>query len=427
MSNAKITIWDTTLGYVSWDEVNRTSIFEPDEEYLDSPFNIAPLIHPDKSEMLYGDDFSEKFLGMIPTFNDSLPDSFGNVVFKEWLEQHDMDQSKMNPIERLLYIHKRGVGALEYHEGKDIPNIIHNLNLLDLAQVSDKIIKRKYEQKDYLHNPDALANILAIGSSVGGAQAKILVAITKEQHKENEKILAGDIIHPIPVDYYIVKLEHDPHNIWSREKNYIEFTYNQIARDIGINVAESRLIHEGGRAHFASKRFDRAGNEKVHQQTVNALTGFFGRNTQFSYENMFKIIEYLRLPNAQKDQLFMQMVFNVMASNRDDHTKNFSFLMDKKGQWSLSPAYDLTFPFDPYQSFAVPHQISINGKVKEIQREDLVATAKKVGILRYNELINRVAEHLTEFNSRIKEFDLNKKTVQLVTDDIQRNLKRCSY
>ena len=206
MSSAKISIWDTTVGYITWDNRNNTAIFESEQEYLDSPFNIAPLIHPNKEELIFGNNHHEKFLGMIPTFNDSLPDSFGNIVFKEWLEQIDMDQAKMNPIERLLYVGKRGVGALEYQEEKNLPTINHNLDLSELAQISDKIIKRKYAQEDFLHNPDALRNILTIGSPVGGAQAKILLAITKEQKKENEKILAGDILHPIPVDYYIVKL-----------------------------------------------------------------------------------------------------------------------------------------------------------------------------------------------------------------------------
>lgn len=424
MSSAKISIWDTTVGYITWDDRNNTAIFESEKEYLDSPMNIAPLIHPNKEELIFGNNHHEKFLGMVPTFNDSLPDSFGNIVFKEWLEQIDLDQAKMNPIERLLYVGKRGIGALEYQQEKNLPYINHNLDLSELAQISDKIIKRKYAQEDFLHNPDALRNILTIGSSVGGAQAKILLAITKEQNKENEKILAGDIVHPIPVDYYIVKLEHDPQNIWNREKNYVEFVYNQIARDIGIHVADSRLIQEGGRAHFASKRFDRVNNKKVHQQTVNALTGFFGKNTEFSYEHIFKIMEYLRLPSAQKEQLFMQMVFNVVASNRDDHTKNFSFLMDQNGTWSLSPAYDLTFPFDPYQSFVIPHKISINKKVKGIDREDLVITAKKAGILHYNEMIDKVVDHVSNFGQRIKEYAVSQKTVQLITSDIDKNIKR---
>ena len=120
----------------------------------------------------------------------------------------------------------------------------------------------------------------------------------------------------------------------------------------------------------------------------------------------------------------MQMVFNVVASNRDDHTKNFSFLMDEKGQWSFSPAYDLTFPFDPYQSFGIPHKISINNKVKGINREDLVVTAKKVGILNYNEIIDNIVDCVSTFSKRIKEYDLNQKTVQLVMADIEKNINR---
>ncbi|GAB5472400.1 MAG: type II toxin-antitoxin system HipA family toxin [Maribacter sp.] len=419
MSTAKITIWDKTVGYLYWDNRNNTVLFEADEEYIQSYFNIAPIINNQKGESLSGNDFHEKFLGLIPTFNDSLPDSFGNIVFKEWLEQMDMDQSEMNPVERLRYIGKRGIGALVYHKGHDIPNIIHNIDLEELSQISDKIIKRKYEQKDYLHNPEALRNILTIGSSIGGAQAKILVAITKNEH-----LLAGDIIHQQPVDYYIVKLEHDPQDIWNKEKNYVEFVYNQIAKEIGINVAESRLIEEGGRAHFASKRFDRVNNQRIHKQTVNALTGFYGRNNEFSYTNIFEIIEYLQLPYSNSEQLFMQMVFNVAVSNRDDHTKNFSFLMDRKGVWSLSPAYDLTFPFDPYQSFVIPHKISINQKTKDINRKDIEAVANKVGIRNYNQIIDNVIEQVSTFEHRIKQYGLNEKTIQLIVKDLEKNRLR---
>ena len=416
MSTAKITIWDKTIGYLYWDKPNHTALFEADEEYIKAPFNIAPIIHSDKEENLGGNDFHDKFLGLIPTFNDSLPDSFGNIVFKEWLEQIDVDQSEMNPVERLRYVGSRGIGALEYHKGKDIQHTAGVIDLEQLATISDKIIKRKYNQKDYLHNPEALRNILTIGSSVGGAQAKILVAMTPD-----EQLLAGDIIHDQPVDYYIVKLEHDPKDIWYREKNYVEFVYNQIASDIGIPVAESKLITEGGRAHFASKRFDRVNNQRIHTQTVNALTGFFGKNNEFSYENIFEIIEFLNLSYDNSEQLFKQMTFNILASNRDDHTKNFSFLMNQTGEWSLAPAYDLTFPFDPYQRFIIPHKISINKKTNDINRKDIEAVAIKAGIMNYNQIIDHAIEVVSSFENRIKQYQLNDKTVQLILKDLEKN------
>jgi serine/threonine-protein kinase HipA len=421
MSSAKITIWDKVVGYLVWDAPNQTAIFESDEEYVNSSINLSPLLHENKLQLLNGFDFHKKFNGLPSCFNDSLPDSFGNIVFKEWLEQNKIDQSNLNPVERLLYVGNRGVGALEYQKGYDIPNIIHSIDLNELAGISDDIIKRKYNQKDYLHNPEALKNILVIGSSFGGAQAKILVAIN-----DKNELLAGDIIHKNEVEYFIIKLEHDQSNIWHKEKNFVEFEFNQIARESGLIVADSKLISIDQSTHFASKRFDRLKNEKVHTQTVNALTGFYGRNTEFSYEEIFRIIAYLDLPYVNFEQLFTQMVFNVAVSNRDDHTKNFSFMMNKSGQWSLTPAYDLTYPFDPYQNFNTPHQISINGKNLGIDRKDLESVAKRVGIRNYNQIINRVIDSVATFGNKIQQYGLNKNTTQLIVNDLESNRKRIS-
>ena len=419
MSSAKVTIWDKTVGYLVWDEASNTSIFEAENEYITANFNISPLLHPNKKELLHGDDFSKKFHGLIPVFNDSLPDSFGNIVFKEWLIQNKIDQSSMNPVERLLYVGQRGVGALEYFKGHEIPNIMHTIDLNELAEISDAILTRKYNQLDFLHNPEALTNILVIGSSFGGAQAKVLLAL----NSKNE-LLAGDIVHSDNVDYYIVKLEHDTKSIWNKEKNFIEFEYNQMAKEAGLHVASSKLLLMDGKTHFASKRFDRNNNERIHSQTVNALTGFYGRNTEFSYEDIFRIISYLDLPYSNSEQLFTQMVFNVAASNRDDHTKNFSFLMDKLGQWQLSPAYDITFPFDPYQTFYTPHQISINTKNRDIERKDLETVAKTVGIRNSKQIIDRVVDSLQTFENRIKQYNLNSKTIKLIFNELEQNRKR---
>lgn len=425
MSSAKVIIWNTTVGFLTWDEQSSATVFEPDPEYLKAPFNLSPLLHPNKEEFLYGFDFHARFEGMIPLFNDSLPDSFGNIVFKEWAEQQNLNRGKINPVERLLYTGNGGIGALEYHVSKDMQAARGELNPEELAVISDKIIKGEYHQTDYLLNPQALQNILSIGSSVGGAQAKVLLALPREEHGGEQKFLAGDRLYQEPTDYFVVKLEHDRENAWSREKNRAEFVYNQMARNAGINVAESRLIFHADRAHFASKRFDRLNNQKIHKQTVNALTGFFGRNNEFGYEDIFRIMEFFKLPYDHKEQLFLQMTFNVLASNRDDHTKNFSFLMNREGQWSLSPAYDLTYPLDPYQSFDVPHKISINQKVNGIQKSDLQAVARKVGITRYNELIERVATSVQDFSGLAAQHNISTKTIRLIDKEIERNLSVC--
>ncbi|TVR42499.1 MAG: type II toxin-antitoxin system HipA family toxin [Cryomorphaceae bacterium] len=425
MSSAKVTIWNTTVGYLTWDESNNAAVFEPDPDYLKANFNLSPVLHANKEEFLYGFDFHTRFEGMIPLFNDSLPDSFGNIVFKEWAEHQNLNTRKINPVERLLYTGHGGIGALEYHVSKKIHSAESELNPEELALISDQIIKGEYHHADYLLNPKALQNILSIGSSVGGAQAKVLLAIVGEENSGEQKFLAGDQGYTGPADYFIVKLEHDRQNLWSREKNRVEFVYNQMARNAGINVAESRLIFHADRVHFASKRFDRVNNQKLHKQTVNALTGFFGRNNEFGYEDIFRIMAFLKLPYPQQEQLFLQMTFNVLASNRDDHTKNFSFLMNPGGQWSLSPAYDLTYPLDPYQSFDIPHKISINQKVNSIQKSDLQAVARKVGIKRHNELIERVATSVQEFTNLAAQQDISRKTIHLIGKEIARNLSVC--
>lgn len=421
MSSAKLKIWDQTIGYLFWDERNQSTLFEIDESYLEQSFNLAPILHPDKTQSLNGNDYPKQFKGMIPSFNDSLPDSFGNIVFKEWLEQMNLDQSKMNPVEQLLYVGKRGIGALEYEVGKEIPNAMQSLDLNELADISNKILERKYAQEDFIEDPQSLKNILSIGSSVGGAQAKILMAEAKDGH-----LMAGDILHPVPMDYYIVKLSHDPQNTWYREKNYVEFVYNEIARAIGIHVADSKLIQDEDRAHFASKRFDRVANQKLHLQTVNALTGFWGRSTAFGYKDIFKVIEYLKLPYPNTEQLYKQMLFNVLLSNKDDHTKNFSFIMDHQAKWSLSPAYDLTFPRDPYVSFQSLHQIHINGKTKDIDRADIIAVAKLAGIRNFNQLIDQAIEGAASFRKRMKAYPVSSKTIGLIEKAINQSIARMS-
>ena len=421
MTALKVTLWDMVIGYLAWDEKNNTSIFESSNEYLGSPLNIAPFIHPNKKDKLIGADFHEKFNGLIPCFSDSLPDYFGDIVFKEWLEQLQLDQSSMNPVERLLYVGTTGIGGLEYHDAKVIPSTGKPLNLEYLAILSDKIIKGNYGKEDFLKDSGTLQHLLSIGSSVGGAQAKIMLAL----HNDADQMewLPGNVLHKNnSVEYYIVKLDHDPHHIWQREKHLVEFVYHQMAKEIGIHTADTRLIQDGERTHFASKRFDRIGQKKLHQQTASALLGFFGKSAEIGYEDIFKLMEFLGLSHMEKEQLFTQMVFNVVYSNRDDHTKNFSFLMDETGTWSLSPAYDLTFPFDPYRNFRMPHKISINKKLKEISKKDIQSVARKVGITNDHRILNRVIESSRSVSKRLAESGVSDKTVDLMVKDIQRNL-----
>ncbi|NQX92191.1 MAG: type II toxin-antitoxin system HipA family toxin, partial [Flavobacteriales bacterium] len=379
--------------------------------------NIAPYIHQRKKSILLGNSFHTAFNGLIPTFNDGLPDAFGNTIFKKWLDQNNINQSEMNPVERLLYIGKRGVGALEYQQGEDVANVVQQVDINELSQIADLILKGKYDQSAFAHHPDALEKILTIGSSVGGAQAKILAAMDS-----HGGIYPGDVMYKDPMKYLIIKLEHDPLNPWSQEKNYVEFVYYQMAQECGFPVANFELVRQGNQVHFASERFDRRDGDKVHQQTVCALAGFFGKNHEFGYADIFRIMEFLKLPMIDKENLFKQMVFNVASANRDDHTKNFSFLMSKAGEWRLSPAYDLTYPFDPYQSFYSPHKIMINQKTKEIQREDLLAVANLIRLKGAEEIIDQVITVVETFGQRMKNMPVRQETVNRISEDQMRSM-----
>lgn len=417
MSAAKVKIWDCTVGFISWDERKQSMVFELDKNYLNAPFNLSPVIDDSKNPFQYGHDYHQGFQGVIPVLNDSLPDSFGDKVFIEWLNSTQINKAELNPVERLLYVGKRGMGAIEYELEKQVPSLNSKISINDLASVSNQILQGKLDANT-IEAGHALRNILSYGSSaVGGAQAKVLLA-----ERENGQFFPGDVIHPNVENYYVVKLTTTLENPWLREKNRVEFCYNQMAKSTGINVAASKLISEGDYHHFASKRFDRINGEKIHVQTANALTGFFDKKTPFSYETLFRIIDGLGMPYQDREQLYKQMVFNVVGGNRDDHTKNFSFTMNKQGVWRLSEAYDITFPYNPYESYFSVHQITINGKRNKINVEDLLSVAKLVGVNKAKSIIQETITVFQNFPQKALDNGISLETTKRIFEDIKNNI-----
>jgi serine/threonine-protein kinase HipA len=324
-----------------------------------------------------------------------------------------MSRDLLNPVERLLYSGNRGLGALEYEIKKDLPEIGNQLDLNRLSTTADQIIKKEYPAGSDIAS---LNSLLVLASTAGGAQAKVLVSIAAD-----DRCFANGENVSERTDSYLLKLDHDTEHSWSNQKNKVEYVYNQMARDAGINVAESRLISEDRRTHFASKRFDIEDGQKLHSQTVNALTGFFGRNNEYAYIDIFRILAHFELPYSTFEEFYRRMVFNVVASNRDDHTRNTSFIMSQSGVWSLAPAYDLTFPYDPYQNLVIPHQMAINGKTKEINRQDLAQVGRLAGIMNYNKIIDQILDVVSSFDSRARKFELDSETVKLILKDLELN------
>lgn len=421
MSSIKVKLWDSTIGYVFWDAINNRSIVELDTEYQKSKLNFSPLLVNKKIKIHTSSIYEPIFQGLIPAIADSLPDFFGNRVFQTWLEQNELLESDLNPIERLMYTGKRGVGALEYEPGKDIIHSINSIDYREIVEISEKIISNKYAHSDFIENQQALQNILTIGSSVGGAQAKILVAI----HPETGEVKAGDIIHEDKLfEYFIVKLGHRSDTIWSNEKTSVEYVYYLMAKAAGLSIFESKLIQNQDNIHFLTKRFERINGEKIHFQTLLAITGYPEKSRAFSYEQCFAVLEQLGLKHIEKEMLFRQMIFNVLACNMDDHMKNIGFLMSRKGEWSLAPSYDLTYPFDPYLPSLKFHKMKINGKSKEIILDDILIIGKKVGIRNIKGIVNEIIESVSKFEELALNYQISRSTINVISRDINNSIER---
>lgn len=420
MSNVRVRIWNRTVGYLTWDSRSNTAVFELDDDYRNAPFNLSPLLIDKGQRLHFGGTYDGPFVGLPPLISDSLPDRFGNRVFQEWLTQNNYQLNDLNSVDRLMYVSNRGTGALEYEPGKDVMGSVSEVDFNELAEVSKKIIENKYEYADFVANQQALQHILTIGSSVGGAQAKVLVAI----HRETGELRAGDVLHSDPAfDYFIVKLSYSSDTPWGTEKTSVEFVYHQMAKEVGLRMMPCELLEVDGSVHFKTMRFDRVEGQKLHTQTLAALTGYSNRNIPFSYENVFRVMERLQVSHRDKEQLFKQMVFNVASCNMDDHMKNLSFIMGPNGDWKLSPAYDLTYPFDPYLPSMMFHKMSINGKTKDINREDVLAVGRLVGIRNAKGVVDGIREAVSTFQTKASELSVSKRTRESIQAEIEKRIR----
>jgi len=420
VSNVRVKIWDETVGYLSWDSQNNTAVFELDRAYQDAEYNISPLLLDKQQRLHFGGAYDGPFQGLPPIIADSLPDRFGNRVFQEWLIQNNYHLNDLNSVDRLMYVASRGMGALEYEPGKDVIGSISKFDFNELAAVSKKIIENKYEYSDFVKNQEALQHILNIGSSVGGAQAKVLVAI----HKQTNELRAGDVLHQgSEYDYYIVKLAYDSDTPWGAEKTSVEYVYHRMASECGIKMMPCELLVINDSVHFKTKRFDRVGGQKLHTQTLAALTGYTNRNVPFSYEQIFRLMEQLQVSHRDKEQLFKHMVFNVASCNMDDHMKNFGFIMERNGQWCLSPAYDLTYPFDPYLPSMMFHKMSINGKTKDVTREDVFAVGRLVGIRNSKGIVGEICDAVGSFDEKAKDFKISNRTASTIQLQLEKRIQ----
>lgn len=424
----KVNLWGTAVGYLKQNEFGIVS-FQYDDEFLESGIEISPIYIPLSTATYSFPTLSrETFAGLPGTFADSLPDRFGNAVLTSYLSREGKNIDSLSVLDRLCYTGVRGMGALEYEPAKDIKGLSNDINVDALAELAAEVLS----QKENLHieeNDEMMSQLYQAGSSVGGARAKALIA----WNKETGVIRSGQVNAGKGFEYWLLKFDGIDNNkdkdAVPDEAEYtkVEYAYYLAAKEAGINMSECQLYKEKGKSHFITKRFDRIGQDgqKLHMQTLGAIAHLdFNQPKTSSYEEAINVMRELNLPSGDVIQFYRRMVFNDVFMNYDDHVKNISFLMDKNGQWKLSPAYDVTFSYNPHSTWVSSHQMLINSKKDNITKNDLLAVAKFANISKSVALdcIDKVICAASRWNDFAEQAELSKNK----TDRIKKLLK-CKY
>lgn len=423
---AKITLWGKEVGVVSWNAEKEYAVFEFIDSFIKEDIDIAPLWMP-MEDLLRGERIfsfpalqGKTFKGLPGLIADSLPDDYGNTVIDEWFSSIGLSVP-INPIDRLCYIGRRGMGALEYEptRGNASLNESSLIEIAALTKLADNVLNQRIEfQEDLRKNRDTLIDILKVGTSAGGAKPKAIIAF----NEATREVRSGQVQAPAGFSYWLLKfdgveggkIKDNPIGI-----GRIEYAYHKMAVDCGINMTECRLWHEGDKAHFMTKRFDRMDTgEKLHTQTLCGIA-HFDRDKRYSYEQLFQVMRRLYLPYPDMEEIYRRMVFNVVARNHDDHTKNHSFMMTEDGKWSLAPAYDLCYAYSPSGKWTNQHQLSLNGKRDNITRNDLLAVGKKMSINNCENIIDQVVDVLADWEVYAKEADVKKEYAEQIKDALR--------
>jgi serine/threonine-protein kinase HipA len=406
ITTAYINIWNKRVGAIAWDDSNGLASFEYETSFLANNWDLAPLKMPilgaDKKVFSFPElRGTSTFKGLPGLLADVLPDKYGNSLINAWLASNGRPADSMNPVELLCFIGKRGMGALEFEpvlpKANNGPTKIELNSLIHIAQ-EILLGKQNFNANLYSDEAKALSDILKIGTSAGGARAKAVIAF----NPETNEIRSGQADAPKGFTHWLLKFDGVTDQQIGTSSGYgrVEMAYYLMAKEAAIEMTECRLLEENDRAHFMTKRFDREhGKGKFHVQSFCAIAhNDFNEITLFSYEQLFETMRSLLLPYTDAEQLYRRMVFNVMARNCDDHTKNFSFIMDKTGQWKLSPAFDVCHSYRPGSSWVSQHSLSINGKRIDITRNDLLQVAKKMNIKKADTIIDQVHVAVSKWN-----------------------------
>jgi serine/threonine-protein kinase HipA len=424
MTDAKVLLWGREIGAVTWVFDREVGVFQYDPDFARSGIQLSPLVMP-LSEYPYEFPGLSKttFWGLPGLLADSLPDKFGNAMIDAWLASEGRAKDSFNPVERLCYIGNRGMGGLEYKPAlRDLLSKTRVVEVAKLVELANKILDQRAGLNGMftgINDREALEDILRVGTSAGGARPKAILAWNP---KTNE-FRSGQIKASPDFEYWILKFDGisnagDAELASPQGYGKIEYTYHLMAIGAGIEMTRCRLYHEGGRSHFMTKRFDRDDHgNKLHRQTLCAMVHVdYNQPALYSYEQAIQTMKKLGLSHTDLEQQVLRAMFNVVGRNQDDHVKNIEFLMNRGGEWRLSPAYDVSYSFNPSSYWTSNHQMSINGKLDLFTKEDLFALAKIGGIKthRASEMLDRVVTSIKTWPEKASDAGVDEKIIKQI-------------
>ncbi len=405
---ATVRLWGRTIGAVSLEDGARAAVFQYDPDFARSGIQVSPLAMPLRAEPYSFPELSrdsyEAFKGLPGLLADSLPDKYGNALINVWLAGQGREPESADAIERLCYTGRRGMGALEYEPVKG-PRVsrTEEIQIGALVDLASEILGHREDFVASLregHEERGMREILSIGTSAGGARAKAVIA----WNAETQEVRSGQLDAPPGFEHWLLKFDGVENN---RDKEgigdplgygAIEFAYARMATAAGVEMPPCRLLPENGRRHFMVRRFDRPTRDtKLHMQSLGGLAHYdLNQPGAHSYEQAMMAIRRLGMGTLDVEQQFRRMTFNVLARNQDDHVKNIAFLMNQGGEWSLAPAFDVTYAYNRRGAWTDQHQMSLNGKRDDFVSEDFVRCAEAVSIKR-----TRAVEILAEVGEAV--------------------------
>lgn len=429
---AEVKLWNRTIGAVFLEEGDSVATFDYDPEFRHSGIEVSPLRMPLGSQQFRFPALPrETFHGLPGLLADALPDRFGNALIDAWLARQGREAASFHAVERLCYTGTRGMGALEFFPTQGPRECkSHPIEVERLAALASDIL----QQHDHAHaelsnndDPEALRDILQVGTSAGGARSKAVIA----WNPGTQEVRSGQVKTDPGFEHWLLKFDEVSGNRdkeMEAPKGYglIEYAYSLMAKDAGLKMAPCRLLQENGRSHFMTQRFDRTEKgAKLHMQSLGSLAHFdFHQAGAYGYEQCMQVMRQLGMPSSSIEQQFRRMVFNILARNQDDHVKNIAFLMNKQGAWSLAPAFDVTYSYQPSGTWTFAHQMTLQGKRDDFSMEDFRACGRTVGLVRgrAERMVREVQEVVAGWPTYAERVGLEPGLCQSIDENLRRQL-----